>query len=459
MAKKIYWSKSKHALTWGLGVAGIIATTLAITIPIVSANDYQTDRILKDEKYNFIPTLVSNEQLEELLTNQVIHYHPNQFDQAFFANQIANQELTIANSQADDEQKATNTNDYLFSFPANEIGINYRVLEVNHYQDQLIATVEKKINDYVSTYQKPIQFPENYWQGLSVSQVNFLKVAAFDLKQAFNQNWIQIGAQKPQSTNIGDWQVKNLGPKANHDAIAIAFAKKDFYVTYNPDYKKPFNLDFATGQPVIFSLVTTNPGATNDVSDEQIIAFNQNESWINHPNASAQEWMNLPAIKWLLSIKSEMGWEDDVDLSILKNIIFDPSSDPQDENGQPLSNYQLVPFKMQLGDQVTYIMIWTDVVARSLTEIIDNAPEIAWVLDLPESQKVTMTQFQQHPENYLKPEHQVPSGLHYQYVDNSLAINQQKASFSVKISFADDRAQLSKTYQIKELDLSELSFY
>ena len=456
MAKKFYWSKSKHALVWGISAATIATLTIAITVPIVSATDYQTDQILRDEKYHFIPTLVSDEQLEQLLNEQIIHYQPSQYDQSFFANNIANQ----VRYDSLDPEKDIKTNDYLFTFPDNNLGITYRVLEVNLYQNQLIATIEKSFNGYHYQYQKPIQFPENYWQSLSNSQANFLKVANRDLKQAFNQNWLQIGSQNPPSTNIGDWQVKNLGPKSNHSTIGLVLAKKDFIITHNLSERqnKLINLDFAPGQPVVFSLVTTNPGATNDISDEQIVAFNQNQSWINHTNASEQEWMNLPAIKWLLSVKEQMGWEDDVDLATLKQIIFDPSSDPQDEKGQPLSNYQLVPFKMQLGDQVTYIMIWTDVVARSLQQIIVNAPELNWVLDL-KNQKVTIDQFQQHPENYLKPEQSPPSGLHYQYVDKSLTIANQKASFTVNITFADDRAQLSKKYQIKELDLSSLSFY
>lgn len=462
--KKFYLSKTKLNLLIGIGGAAAIATTLAITIPIVSANDRQVDRILNDDKYNFVPKIVSDEQIEDLLNNQIIHYQPKQFDPVFFANNIANQPY-LNDDIADEKLKQENTNQYLFSFPANNLGIEYRVLKVDWLNNKLVATINKSYQNYQNEYQKVIDVESDYFNpSVSDSQKNFLKVAAIDLEAAFNNSWLRLGSANPPSTNIGDWQVKNIGPiSIINDQLSLSLSGNEFKVINHNQLDQPklLNLDYSPTDSVSFSLVTTDPNAP-DVANQQIIAFNQNQSWITNPNATEQQWWDLPAIQWLKKVSQEMGIENP-DLKTLKQIIFDPATDPNDgpgdnQNGAPLANYQLVPFKLKLGNQITYIMVWTDVVARSLDQIIKNAPEVNWVLDL-KGQSVTKDQFKAHPENYLRPEHKVPSGLHYQYLNDSLSLDgsETKASFKVEIRFADDRTEQSRTYNIQDLDLTGLS--
>ena len=467
MAK--YLSKAKQITICGTSLLAIGAITLATVLPIVSAKDYKTDQVLNNSQYDFVPKLVSQDQIEELLTAGIIKYNPYQFEKSFFVNNIANVKITDldqpqsqaqAGNQINNAQKVINSNQFLFHFDKSDEAINYEVTNVELIQDRLVATVQKSFQDYHRTYQKEIVLPENVFVDRSTSQANFLKVASQDLRLAFTNGWISIGStDNPPSANINDWKVENLGPVSNLvDQIQISPSKNDFQIINLPDQPKLLNLEYQSGQDVSFSLVTVdNNSGQPDVSKEQIIGFNQNQSWISQPNATEQQWLELPAIKWLKSVSKEMGLENP-DLPTLKAMIFNVTEDPSDQNNQPLSNYQLVPFKLKLGNQVNYIMVWTDVVTRSLQKIINNAPEINWILDL-KNQKVSKAQFKAHPENYLRPEHQVPSGLHYQYQDNSLTLSDQdtKATFQIAISFIDDRLQLTKTYQITNLDVSSLT--
>ena len=104
----------------------------------------------------------------------------------------------------------------------------------------------------------------------------------------------------------------------------------------------------------------------------------------------------------------------------LENYLFNPDYDPftfGEVNGKqqkiPKGDNAAILVKLRLKDQVTYCVIWQNLIQSSFDQILDNAPEMPF--SIPEDLKPSAQDIKTHPETYLKinTSQSVNQGLEY----------------------------------------------
>ena len=431
--------KAKILISCGVPAAVLSVTTL-VAWPIVATRDKEINHVLSNPNLNYFPQIVSKEKIDLMLRNGLILFNPENFSTEFFVKNIANQPLDkdiLAEVNDLEWQKITNktksevknTNDLLFEFSSTNKNIQYSVNQAffeyqpnddvsqvkestkASFQVKLKATIEKKYQNRITKYNHDIDVNETSFiapDDRDKENRNFLKYAVYEFKNLVRDNHIKVNASNVDSTNIATYSDKIFLTSDDLNVVPSGDKK------YNIDYKiteRPLGIfQIAEGQEnqIEFSFA--------DASD-QVQLWNIEQAWPKNENGEFDQDKS-EAYKKLDDLRQDLFL--DGNNAKLENYLFNPDYDPftfGEVNGKqqkiPKGDNAAILVKLRLKDQVTYCVIWQNLIQSSFDQILDNAPEMPF--SIPEDLKPSAQDVKTHPETYLKinTSQSVNQGLEY----------------------------------------------
>lgn len=433
--------KAKILISCGVPAAVLSVTTL-VAWPIVATRDKEINHVLSNPNLNYFPQIVSKEKIDLMLRNGLILFNPENFSTEFFVKNIANQPLDknfLAEVNDLEWQKITNktksevknTNDLLFEFSSTNKNIQYSVNQAffeyqpnddvsqvkestkADFQVKLKATVEKKYQNRITKYNHDIDVNETSFiapDDTDKENRNFLKYAVYEFKNLVRDNHIKVNASNVDSTNIATYS----------DKIFLTSGDLDLNVVPNGD--KKYNIDYKTTERPL-GIFQIAEGQENQIefsfadASDQVNLWNIEQAWPKNENGEFDQ-NKSEAYKKLDDLRQDLFL--DGNNAKLENYLFNPDYDPftfGKVNGKqqkiPKGDNAAILVKLRLKDQVTYCVIWQNLIQSSFDQILDNAPEMAF--SIPEDLKPSAQDVKTHPETYLKinTSQSVNQGLEY----------------------------------------------
>ena len=432
--------KAKILISCGVPAAVLSVTTL-VAWPVVTTRDKEINQVLANPNLNYFPQVVSKEKIDLMLQNGLILFNPENFSSEFFVKNIANQPLDkyfLAEVDDSEWQKITdkpksevkNTNDLLFEFSSTSKNIHYSVSQAffeyqpndqpnqlnptkADFQVKLKATIEKTYQNRTTKYNHDVDANELTFIAPDETEQesrNFLKYAASEFKNLVRDGLIEVRASNVDSTDITTYGDKVFLTSGDLDLNVVPNGDKK----YNIDYKtteRPLGIfQIAEGQEnqIEFSLADEN---------DQVQLWNIEQAWPKNDQGDLDQDKS-EAYKKLKELESSL-FLDGPGVS-LKNYLFNPDYDSYsfaEVNGKqqkvPKGDNAAILIKLKLRDQVTYCVIWQNLIQSSFDQILDNAPEVKF--SIPENLKPSADEIKNHPEAYLKvsASQSVNQGLEY----------------------------------------------
>ena len=432
--------KAKILISCGVPAAVLSVTTL-VAWPVVTTRDKEINQVLANPNLNYFPQVVSKEKIDLMLQNGLILFNPENFSSEFFVKNIANQPLDkyfLAEVDDSEWQKITdkpksevkNTNDLLFEFSSASKNIHYSVSQAffeyqpneqpnqlnptkADFQVKLKATIEKTYQNRTTKYNHDVDANELTFIAPDETEQesrNFLKYAASEFKNLVRDGLIEVRASNVDSTDITTYGDKVFLTSGDLDLNVVPNGDKK----YNIDYKtteRPLGIfQIAEGQEnqIEFSLADEN---------DQVQLWNIEQAWPKDDKGELDQDKS-EAYKKLKELESSL-FLDGPNAS-LKNYLFNPDYDSYsfaEVNGKqqkvPKGDNAAILIKLKLRDQVTYCVIWQNLIQSSFDQILDNAPEVEF--SIPENLKPSADEIKKHPETYLKvsASQSVNQGLEY----------------------------------------------
>ena len=432
--------KAKILISCGVPAAVLTVTTL-VAWPVVTTRDKEINQVLANPNLNYFPQVVSKEKIDLMLQNGLILFNPENFSSEFFVKNIANQPLDkYFLDEVDDSewQKITdkpksevkNTNDLLFEFASTSKNIHYSVSQAffeyqpneqpnqlnptkADFQVKLKATIEKTYQNRTTKYNHDVDANELTFIAPDKTEQesrNFLKYAASEFKNLVRDGLIEVRASNVDSTDITTYG----------DKVFLTSGDLDLNVVPNGD--KKYNIDYKTTERPL-GIFQIAEGQENQIefslADEtdQVQLWNIEQAWPKNEQGDLDQEKS-EVYKKLETLKESL-FLDNPNAS-LKNYLFNPDYDPYsfaEVNGKqqkvPKGDNAAILIKLKLRDQVTYCVIWQNLIQSSFDQILDNAPEVEF--SIPENLKPSADEIKNHPETYLKvsASQSVNQGLEY----------------------------------------------
>lgn len=432
--------KAKILISCGVPAAVLSVTTL-VAWPVVATRDKEINQVLANPNLNYFPQVVSKEKIDLMLQNGLILFNPENFSSEFFVKNIANQPLDeyfLAEVDDSEWQKITdkpksevkNTNDLLFEFSSTSKNIHYSVRQAffeyqpndqpnqlngnkADFQVKLKATIEKTYQNRTTKYNHDVDANELTFIAPDETEQesrNFLKYAASEFKNLVRDGLIEVRASNVDSTDITTYGEKVFLTSGDLDLNVVPNGDKKYNIDYKTSERPLGIFQIAEGQEnqIEFSLA--------DETD-QVQLWNIEQAWPKNDKGEL-DTSKSEAYKKLKELENSLFLDGPG--AKLENYLFNPDYDPYsfaEVNGKqqkvPKGDNAAILIKLKLRDQVTYCVIWQNLIQSSFDQILDNAPEVEF--SIPENLKPSADEIKNHPETYLKvsASQSVNQGLEY----------------------------------------------
>lgn len=484
----MYLSKKSKIILLTAIPATAIVIAAAVTTPLVISNE---NKEINKLDANAQPKIISQNQVDELISKNIILFNPSHYSKDFFLKNIANQEIKV--KQKIDEKEilvSMNSNDFLFELEVlndnNEkvvlerfiesdktwrgwwfdksTNVQYKIISVNsNSSNGLLIELEKKFTKYEKKYLYEINNVFEFNDNELEQKKFFIKQASPKFKEFFNKGLANVGVNV-ENFDLSNIESSNLSFNTK-DSNIISFAKNSNgkYNLNVPNNKSSFNWN---NQPLEFEFSIENDSNNNKTIWDYSNAFPLNSK--GEFDASKSK-----VFSYLLSIKDQLILPDLTDEEIkelgnnpnkeqienkqIEKIIFNPAIDPNVTNAynkkNPIPGYFALLIKVSLADISTYIVLWQNLYQSAQGSIVQKAPEIEYIVNpnafpnLPTAQQI-----KDNPLEWLVPLTPLTNDLKYTISNVTIPTddNENETKINVEVNIQSwENGPLSKIYSFE----------